>query len=91
MLKTLALALALAGVSALAVAEPSEARSSKSKAKNSQAQQLQRRTATVTRRSPASVQTPSLRDRQAMFQPNGRLDGEAFFSSVAERAGDIGN
>ena len=93
MFRTIALALAVAGGSALVLTEPADARSGKSKAKPSQKAAAYRGYARVSKRDNTGQAVPGrieLRDRTTFYFPNGRLNGQELFDSIADRAGNAG-
>ena len=90
------LALAALSLCTLAVNPPAEARTAKSKVQKmerAKAGPAPRRTAVGLRDGgwEPFPGTPGLRDRSTIYHPNGRLNGQELFDSIADRAGGIGN
>ena len=93
MFRTIALALAVAGGSALVLTEPADAHSGKAKAKPSQKAASYRSLTRVSKRDNTGQAVPGrieLRDRTTFYFPNGRLNGQELFDSIADRAGNAG-
>lgn len=96
MFKALAIAIATAGIASLAWSYPLEARATKSKVQRADAAP----TSAKPRRNVASTQrgngnevyagTSGLRDRTAIYNANGRLNGQALFDSISERTSGAG-
>lgn len=96
MLKPIAILVscAVAAVAALAIVEPVEAKSARAKTTKVQSSQKVIRTTRVSKMNggwDAFPGNPGFRDRTTINHPNGRLNGQEFFDSIADRAGDIGN
>ena len=73
---------------------PVDARTVRTKANKAQTPQKMVRSPRIAERNggwEAFPGNPGFRDRTTINHPNGRLNGQEFFDSIADRAGDIGN
>lgn len=96
MSKMLMTGVVFAAIGGLALSEPADARSGKAKIKRSLTVER-----SVAPRQVARLQTntngwtpfpgqPGHRDRTTIYHPNGRLNGQELFDSIADRAGNSG-